>query len=777
MSWLLVLSLLTAPATDPRAQVAQLIMDDEVAAALVATERFLALDPESGARLGFSYLRGRLLDRLGRSREAADAFLEAVSSSPRFNYHSFLRLALDYERLGHPEMAAGLAAKVVAAGQPADRIGEASALLRRVLQAGGDCRVLAAIRENSLAEGSRRQIQLARAECAALAGEMDKAARGVMALLTESRRDESGREAARLAVRRLRVGSGNEDYDLALLVGLTFHDHREFAQSSWILDTVFSAASDAASSEAQAGSLSRAEFDSRYARVRNDFWQGHYRQASSGFARLAAWAAEPEQQAKAWFQVGRCQETEGDWTAAAKSYRRAYATEPQGDWASAGLLAALRLEWRSGQEESALELYQLLRSKRSWRGHTARAALFLAASDLVRGRGDRAGPWLDQARRSGARVVEVAYWRGRWVEAQLAAGVAAATPAAAVGAYLTSMRAATYHPLAQAARARLRQPRLAAVAHAEGTRLARSGRESDLYAAWLLLGGLDPNGRRALQTLASRLARDPVAGPFLRMGPAPIERWVLWKSSSSDPDQALLALGLWDEGASVISRFFPVTDPDLAFTGSLLLARSGQTRRALTLAEVLAQRLPAKVPSVLLPAQYRRLLYPLPYREMLTRAAAAGTVDPLLLASVIREESRFDPKALSNASARGLTQFTLQTARRFSDELGIEDFSASDLYRPEISIALGAAYISDLRRQFGNADHAVVASYNAGEDQARVWLGHCFSRELAEYYTKVGFDQTRNYLRKVFTSWAQYREIYGEVGAVDQDQLQLPGPS
>ncbi len=772
MSWLLVLSLLAAPASDPRAQVAQLMMDDEVAAALTATERLLALDPETGARLGFSYLRGRLLDRLGRSQEAADAFLEAVSASPRFNYHSFLRLAFDYERLGHPEMAAGLAAKVVVAGQPADRIGEASALLRRVLRDGGDCRVLAAIREASMADDARRQIQLARAECAVARGEVDKASRLVLTLLRENRRDEPGREAARLAVRRLEVGGGNGDTDLALLVGLTFHDHREFSQSSWILDTVFSASPP----EAADGSLSRGEFDSRYARVRNDFWQGHYRQAGAGFTRLATLAGEVEQQAKAWFQVGRCQETEGEWTPAAASYRRAYATDTQGDWASAGLLAAMRLEWRSGQEAPALELYQLLRSKRSWRGHTARAALFLAASDLVRGRGDRAESWLDQARRSGARVVEVAYWRGRLAEAQLADGSGSATPAAAVAAYLTSIRAAPYHPLAQAARLRLRQSELAKVARSEALRLSRGSRESDLYAAWLLLGGIDPDGRRALQKLASRLARDPAAGPFLRMGPAPIERWVLWKSSSAGPEQELLALGLWDEGAAVISRFFPVSSPDLAFTGSLLLARSGQTRRALTIAEVLAQRLPAKVPSVLLPAQYRRLLYPLPYRETLTQAAVAGAIDPLLLAAVIREESRFDPKALSNASARGLTQFTLQTARRFGDQLGIDNFTAADLYRPEVSIPLGAAYLSELRRRFGSADHAVVASYNAGEDQARVWLGHCYSRELAEYYTKVGFDQTRNYLRKVFSSWAQYQEIYGELNTGSQAQLQLPGP-
>lgn len=770
MSWLLVLSLIAAPVADPRAHVAQLIMEGDLGGALAATESLLADDPEGSAKMGFSYLRGRLLDRLGRSQEAADAFLDAVSTSPRFNHYSFLRLALDYEQLGHPEMAAGLAAKVVSAQQPEDRIGEASALLRRVLSAGGDCRVLNGLQDSALPTKPRRQVQLARAECAVTAGDLAKASNLVLILLRENRRDEPGREAAHLAVRRLAVGGGATDTDLALLVGLTFHDHREFPQSSWILDTVFSAVPP----EASDGSLTRAEFESRYARVRNDFWQAHYSHASAGFTRLAAQARDPEQQAQAWFQLGRCQEIEGDWSASSTSYRRAYSTDPDGGWASAGLLAAMRLEWRSGLENSALEAYELLRSKRSWKGHTARAALFLAASDLVRNRGDRAERWLDQAKRSGARVVEVAYWRGRLAEAQLTAAKSSTTPAAAVAFYLTSIRAAPYHPLAQAAHLRLRGETLAATVRKEGLRLAKGNRESDLHAAWLLLGGIDPNGRRALQSLAARLSGDPSTGPYLRMGPAPIERWVLWKSSSPTPEQALLALGLWDEGAAMISRFFPVTNPDLALTGSLLLARAGQTRRALSIAEVLAKRMPSRVPSVLLPAQYRRVLYPLPHRELLAQASVTGTFDPLLLAAVIREESRFDPKALSNASARGLTQFTLQTARRFSEQLGIEEFRASDLYRPEISIRLGAAYLSDLNRQFGETTHAIVASYNAGENQARVWLSHCFSRELAEYYTKVGFDQTRNYLRKVFTSWAQYREIYGDLSTDGQRQLLLP---
>ena len=42
----------------------------------------------------------------------------------------------------------------------------------------------------------------------------------------------------------------------------------------------------------------------------------------------------------------------------------------------------------------------------------------------------------------------------------------------------------------------------------------------------------------------------------------------------------------------------------------------------------------------------------------------------------------------------------------------------------------------------------------------RVWQSYCYSREPAEYYSKVGFPQTRGYLRKVVSSRNQYRAIY-----------------
>lgn len=54
----------------------------------------------------------------------------------------------------------------------------------------------------------------------------------------------------------------------------------------------------------------------------------------------------------------------------------------------------------------------------------------------------------------------------------------------------------------------------------------------------------------------------------------------------------------------------------------------------------------------------------------------------------------------------------------------------------------------------------MVAAYNAGEPQAQLWRSYCFSTDPAEYFSKVGFPQTRSYLAKVLSSRVQYAEIW-----------------
>lgn len=739
----LTLALAVGPA-DPRPRLVELQTEGKPKEALAAVQQEIAARPEASRRLGLDYLRGHLLDLLGRSGEANEAFVEAMAATPALQSYSRYRLALEQDRMSHPEVAAGLVATVAAGDPRSPLIPDAIRLLSNTLAEGGDCRLLRGIRTETLPGPQRRELLIAQADCA-LASGMPELGRGLLvSLLEEGREDDPAQEAAE---RLEDLVSDSESGRLPMLLGLTFHQHREFDRALRHLKR----------SLGEGNALTgRDDFEARYALGRSHFWQGRYAPAVEVFGDLALRATTPEQKARALYQQGRSYELLGSWKSASASFRLSYLAEPQGvEWAAAALLSALRLEWRANNEAAALPLYDLLAAEPAWREQTARAALFLVSSDVVKGRADRARPWLDRVEVAGGEYpIEAAYWRGRVAELEK-------DPLVAVASYLRAIRPDPYHPIARAALARLEAGPLAKTAASEGRRLAAQERPEDLYGAWLLLGSDDPTGRAARRRLQTLLLADRLASPYLRLSEVPVRRWPFWQKTLTTPEERLLALGIFGEAAPAIRKHFPLSgDPSLAYTGSLLLSRGGEIKRSMEWAELLRIRTPSRVPLALQTSDYRRLIYPNPYQEVIALQAKIRGTDPDLLTAIIREESRLDPKAFSPAAARGLSQLTLQTARRLAAEVGLPRTAPEDLYRPEIAITLGAANLAGILKEFGNAPHVAAAAYNAGEPQARVWKSYCFSQEPEEFFAKVGFRETRAYLRRVLTSQEHYEELY-----------------
>jgi soluble lytic murein transglycosylase len=731
-------------AADPRPRLVELQLEGKTREALGLAEQELASRPAASRQMGLDYLRGHLLALLGNHGEANEAFVEAMGATPALSSYSRYRLAMEQDRMSHPEVAAGLIATVVGGDPRSPLVPDAVRLLSHTLAKGGDCRLLRGIRSEILPVPQRRELLIAQADCALSAG-MPELGRGLLVSLLEERRED---DPAQVAAERLEnLVSESESGRLPMLLGLTFHQHREFDRALRHLKRSLG------EGNALAG---RDDFEARYALGRSHFWQGRYAPAVEVFGDLVERAATPEQKARALYQQGRSYELLGSWKNASASFRLSYLAEPQGvEWAAAALLSALRLEWRANNEAAALPLYDLLAAEPAWREQTARAALFLVSSDVVKGRADRARPWLDRVEIAGGEYpIEAAYWRGRVAELEK-------DPLVAVAAYLRAVRPDPYHPVARAALARLAAGPLAKVAAAEGRRLAASERPEDLHGAWLLLGSSDPTGRTARKRLQTLLLADRLASPYLRLSEIPVRRWPFWQKTLTTPEEMLLALGLFGEAAPAIRKHFPLAgDPSLAYTGSLLLARGDEIKRSMEWAELLRIRTPPRVPLALQSADYRRVIYPHPYQEVVALQARVRGADPDLLTAIIREESRLDPLAFSPAAARGLSQLTLQTARRLAAEIGLPRTAPGDLYRPETAITLGAANLAGILKEFGNAPHVAAAAYNAGEPQARVWKSYCFSQEPEEFFAKVGFRETRAYLRRVLTSQEHYEELY-----------------
>lgn len=223
----------------------------------------------------------------------------------------------------------------------------------------------------------------------------------------------------------------------------------------------------------------------------------------------------------------------------------------------------------------------------------------------------------------------------------------------------------------------------------------------------------------------------------------------------------LTALGLSEWGAHELRHHLragrPISLADLR-DAALCAREAGDYRLLVRLAGRTASGEPPEVRADLL---LRRALYPLPYWEFLWSIACRDGVDPYLVAAVMREESRFDPRAKSWAAARGLMQFIPSTARHYAALLDITFENEDALYDPQTAIRLGSRYLADLLEMFdGNFSHA-VAAYNAGEHRVEEWRDSLRSDDPTEFLARIPYLQTRNYVKRVLNSYGHYRSTYG----------------
>ncbi len=138
-----------------------------------------------------------------------------------------------------------------------------------------------------------------------------------------------------------------------------------------------------------------------------------------------------------------------------------------------------------------------------------------------------------------------------------------------------------------------------------------------------------------------------------------------------------------------------------------------------------------------------RVLYPLEDADRIRAHAAAAHLDPALVSSLIRAESRFRPAAVSPRGARGLMQLMPDTAAWIAGQTGT---SAPDLFDPETNLRLGTWYLHYLLGRFGRLDRA-LAAYNAGPTRVEAWL----AGEQKE------FPETEAFVRRVLRGVPVYR--------------------
>jgi soluble lytic murein transglycosylase len=154
------------------------------------------------------------------------------------------------------------------------------------------------------------------------------------------------------------------------------------------------------------------------------------------------------------------------------------------------------------------------------------------------------------------------------------------------------------------------------------------------------------------------------------------------------------------------------------------------------------------------------LSYPRPYSATVQTEAAEFGVDPLLIWAIMREESRYDPEALSYAGARGLMQVMPYTQDWIAGELG-EDLSPGDAFTPQASVRMAAWYLDFLGRYFAGDTELMIAAYNGGAGSVDSWLADPRAANRDDFLRWIGYGETREYLSRVSLSYWVYRELYG----------------
>jgi len=164
-----------------------------------------------------------------------------------------------------------------------------------------------------------------------------------------------------------------------------------------------------------------------------------------------------------------------------------------------------------------------------------------------------------------------------------------------------------------------------------------------------------------------------------------------------------------------------------------------------------------------MPRRFWELLFPMPYQRDLVTNARLQNLDPYMVAALVRQESEFNPAAVSHKSAYGLTQIMPATGRQLARRTGVRRFRKSMLLQPATNLKLGSKYLRSMLDEWGGKWEETLASYNAGKSRVDEWLSWDVYREPAEFVETIPFTETRDYVQAVLRNAAMYRRLYGTV--------------
>ena len=149
-----------------------------------------------------------------------------------------------------------------------------------------------------------------------------------------------------------------------------------------------------------------------------------------------------------------------------------------------------------------------------------------------------------------------------------------------------------------------------------------------------------------------------------------------------------------------------------------------------------------------------RLIYPLHYYDIVHSVKADN--NPIILESIIKEESHFNPNAISGAGASGLMQLMPNTYNEIAKNIKISD----DIFDSHNNIKAGSTYYYRLKRSLGNKDLYAISAYNGGIGSVTNWFSKLIYNDTDEFVEQIPYPETKNYVKKVLRTYWMYGNIY-----------------
>lgn len=157
-----------------------------------------------------------------------------------------------------------------------------------------------------------------------------------------------------------------------------------------------------------------------------------------------------------------------------------------------------------------------------------------------------------------------------------------------------------------------------------------------------------------------------------------------------------------------------------------------------------------------------RFVYMWDYQQDIVNYSEKNNIDPFLVAAIIKNESNFDHKAVSNVGAVGLMQIMPETGQWIANQMGLKNYEDGDLYKVQTNIRMGCWYVSELDSEFHHNLTLLMMAYNAGRGQTKAWMkennwDYNFNDPRA-----IPYKETREYVIKVLHDRDRYYQLYRE---------------